>query len=193
MVDMPFLLPHQLVTKLFEHRDANFILNRSILEEDKALLRAHAEADPKTILPLCLWSAGVPCNWDRPQSLEIIALSLPSIPGFRFPLFCIKTAFQVKQDTMDSALQVLVWSFQQLALGQHPSQRHDGCNFDAAKENFVSMWQRNLCHSGCRCRSDWKMMKNTLGMLLTMKTGGPAGCAIAHQKWVSSPLETEVF
>ena len=44
---MPFLLPHEVVAKLFEHGDANF------LEEDRALLRAHAEAceparDPAT-------------------------------------------------------------------------------------------------------------------------------------------------
>ena len=88
MVEMPFLLPHEVVAKLFEHGDANFILSRGILEEDRALLRAHAEAceparDPATILPLGLWSDGVPCNWDRSQSLEIIALTFafhPRIP-----------------------------------------------------------------------------------------------------------------
>ena len=105
------------------------------------MLRGHAEAceparDPATVLPLGLWSDGVPCNWDRSQSLEIIALTLLSIPGYRFPLFCIKKAFQVKQTTMDSALQVLVWSFQQMALGLHPNRRHDGSNFHAAKEKF---------------------------------------------------------
>ena len=104
---MPFLLPHDTAVCL-EHGDANFILSRDILEEDRALLRAHAEAreparDPATILPLGLWSDGVPCNWDRCQSLESIALTLPSIPGYRFPLFCIKKAFQVKQTTMDPA------------------------------------------------------------------------------------------
>ena len=61
MVDMPFLLPHEQVAKLFEHGDANFILNRNILEEDTALLRAHAEAcepprDPKT--KFSHWASG---------------------------------------------------------------------------------------------------------------------------------------
>ena len=55
---MPFLLPHEVVAKLFEHGDANFILSRAILEEDRALLRAHAEAceparDPATIHWVC--------------------------------------------------------------------------------------------------------------------------------------------
>ena len=142
MVEMPFLLPHEAVAKLFEHGDANFILSRGILEEDRALLRAHAEAceparDPATILPLGLWGDGVPCNWDRSQSLEIIALTLPSIPGYRFPLFCIKKAFQVKQTTMDSALQVLVWSFQQMALGLHPNRRQFSCCQAEISHQFI--------------------------------------------------------
>ena len=37
---------------------------------------------------------------------------------------------------MDSALQVLVWSFQQMALRLRPNRRHDGSNFHAAKKKF---------------------------------------------------------
>ena len=154
--------PRELVAKLFEH-----------------LLRAHAEAceparDPATILPLGLWSDGVPCNWDRSQSLEIIALTLPSIPGSRFPLFCIKKAFQVKQTTMDSALQVLVWSFQQMALGLHPNRRHDGSNFHAAKEKFRINLSGQPVPLGLlvQFRGDWKMFKDTLGMPSHNETRG---------------------
>ena len=39
MVEMPFLLPHEVVAKLFERGDANFISSRGILEEDRALLK----------------------------------------------------------------------------------------------------------------------------------------------------------
>ena len=179
MVEMPFLLPHEVVAKLFEHGGANFVLSRAILEEDRALLRAHAEAceparDPATILPLGLWSDGVPCNWDRSQSLEIIALTLPSIPGYRFPLFCIKKAFQVKQTTMDSALQVLVWSFQQMAVGLHPNRRHDGSNFHAAKEKFRINLSGQPVPLGLlvQFRGDWKMFKDTLGMPSHNETRG---------------------
>ena len=194
MVEMPFLLPHEVVAKLFEHGDANFILSRAILEEDRALLRAHAEAcEPATILPLGLWSDGVPCNWDRSQSLEIIALTLPSIPGYRFPLFCIKKA-QVKQTTMDSALQVLVWSFQQMALGLHPNRRHDGSNFHAAKKNFASIYQGSLCHwdSWRSLGGIGKCSRTPWACHPTTRPEGAAGSATAHQtesrSLISMPL-----
>ena len=61
---MPFLLPREIVFKFFEHGDADFTLSGGLLQEDAALLTAHAKAcepsrDFRTILPLVLWSDGV--------------------------------------------------------------------------------------------------------------------------------------
>ena len=182
---MPFLLPHEVVAKLFEHGDANFILSRGILEEDRALLRAHAEAceparGPATILPLGLWSDGVPCNWDRSQSLEIIALTLPSIPGYRFPLFCIKKAFQVKQTTMDSALQVLVWRW---LWDCAPIADTMAPIFMLPRRNFASIHQGSLCHSDswCSLGGIGKCSRTPWACHPTTRPEGAAGSATAHQ------------
>ncbi|CAE7201968.1 unnamed protein product [Symbiodinium sp. CCMP2592] len=134
-VSLPFLLPHEILGKLFEFGDSAWILSQDVLQEDAELiekfsLSCQPARDPATILPLGLWNDGVPCNWDRSQSLEVIALSFPSIPGLRVPLFCLKKMFEAKKCTMDAAMKVLVWSFEQLALGRYPSRRHDGSPFD---------------------------------------------------------------
>ena len=113
------------------------------------------------------WAAGAMGSHALGSIPELgIALSLPSIPGLRVPLFCIKKAFQVEQNTMGPALQVLVLSFQQLALGQHPSQRHDGGNLDAAKQKCRINVAGQPLPFGllAQIRGDWNMMKDTLGM-----------------------------
>ena len=111
-VPMPFILPHELVATFFQWGEPEFILGQQVLQEDADLLARHAAAcqppkDPKTLFPLGIWSDGVPCNFDRTQSLEVVAMSFPSLPGIRVPLFVIKKCFQIKQCTMDSIFRVL--------------------------------------------------------------------------------------
>ena len=80
-VSLPFLLPHEIAGKLFEFGDPTWILSREVLQEDAELIEKFSSScqparDPATVLPLGLWNDGVPCNWDRSQSLEVIALRL---------------------------------------------------------------------------------------------------------------------
>ena len=76
-VSLPFLLPHEIVGKLFEFGDPTWILSRQVLQEDAELIEKFSSScqparDPATVLPLGLWNDGVPCNWDRSQSLEVM-------------------------------------------------------------------------------------------------------------------------
>ena len=142
-----------------------------MLQEDAQLiekfsLSCQPPRDPATILPLGLWNDGVPCNWDRSQSLEVIALSFPSIPGLRMPLFCVKKMFEAKKCTMDAAMRVLVWSFEQLALGRYPSRRHDGSPFDARVDKARIRVAGSDLPIACltQIRGDWKMFKDTLSL-----------------------------
>ena len=170
-VSLPFLLPHEIVGKLFEFGDPTWILSRQVLQEDAELIEKFSSScqparDPATVLPLGLWNDGVPCNWDRSQSLEVIALSFPSIPGLRVPLFCLKKMFEAKKCSMNAALKVLVWSFEQLAVGRYPSRRHDGSPFDArvdkARIRLAGLELPSACLT--QIRGDWKMFKDTLSL-----------------------------
>ncbi|CAE6920995.1 unnamed protein product [Symbiodinium sp. KB8] len=165
-VSLPFLLPNEIAGKLFEFGDPTWILSRQVLQEDAELIEKFSSScqparDPATVLPLGLWNDGVPCNWDRSQSLEVIALSFPSIPGLRVPLFCLKKMFEAKKCSMDAALKVLVWSFEQLAVGRYRSRRHDGSPFDArvdkARIRLAGLELPSACLT--QIRGDWKMFK----------------------------------
>ena len=170
-VSLPFLLPNEIAGKLFEFGDPTWILSRQVLQEDAELIEKFSSScqparDPATVLPLGLWNDGVPCNWDRSQSLEVIALSFPSIPGLRVPLFCLKKMFEAKKCSMDAALKVLVWSFEQLAVGRYRSRRHDGSPFDArvdkARIRLAGLELPSACLT--QIRGDWKMFKDTLSL-----------------------------
>ncbi|CAE7245566.1 unnamed protein product [Symbiodinium sp. CCMP2592] len=144
---------------------------QDVLQEDAELigkfsLSCQPARDPATFLPLGLWNDGVPCNWDRSQSLEVIALSFPSIPGLRVPLFCLKKMFEAKKCTMDAAMKVLVWSFEQLALGRYPSRRHDGSPFDLRVDKARLRLAGSDLPVACltQIRGDWKMFKDTLSL-----------------------------
>ena len=168
-VPMPFILPHELVATFFQWGEPEFILGQQVLQEDADLLARHAAAcqppkGPKTLFPLGIWSDGAPCNSDRTQSLEVVAMSFPSLPGIRVPLFVIKKCFQIKQRTMDSIFRVLQWSFEHLALGMYPNRRHDNTAFPAKKEMFrLQLVSKALpcCGVLTQFRGDWKMLKDT--------------------------------
>ena len=171
VVRMPFLLPHEIVFKFFEHGEREALLSAAaLLAEDRRLLEAHASAcvpcrDPDTVLPLGLWSDAVPCNWDRSQSVDVLALNFPSFSGdwrhVRVPVFSIKKCFQVKKATMDDAVDVLRWSLDCLAMGRAPQRRHDDQPFGKSEKHREQMSHKPLPTALLtQIRGDWKMLKD---------------------------------
>ena len=88
---MHMLLPHEVAHVLHNHLNVESLWDRSSLV---ALTREHAESCERkarcSSLPMGLWGDGAPCNWDRPESLEVFALNLPGPTGdlkrLRLPL-----------------------------------------------------------------------------------------------------------
>ena len=77
-----------------------------------------------------LWMDGVPCQWDRDQSIEVCALSFPGAAagtkgaGMRLPVMGLMKS-QMTKSTFVDLMEVLLWSFMHLATGCWPAQRHD--------------------------------------------------------------------
>ena len=147
IVQIPFLLPHEVVHAMFQWTDiGNFsdlahlpTDERALLETGKILLGRDVP-----LLPLGLWMDGVPCNWDRSHSLNVLTISFPSACGphrsVRIPLFGIKQHFCSKHKTFDAVFEVICWSLRMLFLGAMPSCRHDGQPFatsDAGRKNWA--------------------------------------------------------
>ena len=170
-VQLPFLLPHEVVWSLMQKGNPEIFLQQTnILPKDQQhLARAALQmviANWSNLLPAGLWSDGVPCNWDRSQSLEIWIMNFTAVPDkwrpLRVPLFVIKTRFLQKNVTMDDVFQVLAWSFDALALGCFPRCNHAG-------QEFSEKFRRKLSGQSLPCRGiltqirgDWKMLKQML-------------------------------
>jgi hypothetical protein len=81
---LPILLPHEIVGTMLRENSLDTLTQQtwmdtttsSHLEKSKSELGL-ATAQP--ILGLGLWMDGVPCNWDRTDSLEVFSLNLPGI------------------------------------------------------------------------------------------------------------------
>ena len=77
-----------------------------------------------------LWNyGGVPVNWDRTDSVEVLSLNLPGQCGLyknlRMPITVLSRK-QVTDGTWDDLMTIIAWSLQFAALGQHPRARHNG-------------------------------------------------------------------
>ncbi len=80
---LPFVLPHEIVHQLeAKAMSTEALLNVNGLSGDamRHLEEVCLKSNLDMVLPLGLWGDGVPCNYDRSQSLEVFTLSLP---GYR--------------------------------------------------------------------------------------------------------------
>ena len=160
-----FLL-HEVAHVLHNHLNADSLWDRSGLD---ALTREHTESCERkarcSLLPMGLWGDGAPCNWDRSESLEVLALNLPGPSGdlkrLRLPLTGVSSK-NVSTNTFADVLGIVAWSFQCLASGQFPSHRHDGAPLDSKR---AKMPGQTLGVQGvlAEVRGDWKFMKDTFG------------------------------
>jgi hypothetical protein len=80
------------------------------------------------LIALGLWGDGVPCNWDRTESVETVCLDLPGQEGefdkLRIPLVGLSNK-QVTSETWEDIFEVLSWSFGCAGTGNFPASRHD--------------------------------------------------------------------
>ena len=77
-------LPHELVESLLKRNSIEALTQQTDMDN---ITIAHLEkakselgmATTAPILGLGLWMDGVPCNWDRTDSLEVFSLNFPGI------------------------------------------------------------------------------------------------------------------
>ena len=81
---LPILLPHEIVGSLLRFNSIETLTQQTWMDPTTSshLEKAKSElglATAQPILGLGLWMDGVPCNWDRTDSLEVFSLNLPGI------------------------------------------------------------------------------------------------------------------
>ena len=135
-----FLLPHEIVHKLHKHGHTDVLTYTGGLDPvaGKHFRSCKLSAGDVPLVPIGLWGDGVPCNWDRTESVEVVSMNLPGQDGqwgpLRIPLVAISKK-DVGPNTMDDLMGVIAWSLRYLAAGVWPSSRHDGSALDGKRLN----------------------------------------------------------
>lgn len=168
VVEMPFLLPHEVIALLAERASSLQLLlaeDNMSMAARKHLAFARQELGRPDLIGLGLWGDGCPCKFDRSQSLEVFSLNLPGAVGdvrnMRFVITAIHKHFCITHDTFDSIMQVIVWSLERLALGEMPGCRHDGSSWaksDACRKGRAH--EKIPAAVLVEARGDWAYFKN---------------------------------
>lgn len=163
---LAFLLPHEWLCKLaLKVEDVGHLASWQGLgpEAQADCARASSELHCQNLIPLSFWCDGVPYNWDRSQSLEVMNVGLPGIPewhNLRIPFTCLEHK-RLAPNTFDQIFEVLTWSLQSLACGEHPLLRHDLLDWmpmDKGRRGLAGK-AHGLKAALCQVKADWKAMK----------------------------------
>lgn len=165
---IPFMLPHELLHALLRRHSNEEVLleQRGLARQSKAnLVRAARELNLEAayIVPLGLWVDGVPCNWDRGQSLEVVCLSFPGgtsqVANMRLPLTVLNKKF-VCEHTFEDIFNILQWSMTALAANRFPQRRHDGLPWEASDSRRQKLTgEIGLSGLLVEVRADWQALK----------------------------------
>ena len=162
------LLPHELLEVLHRLGDRRVLHATDGLDpksqEHLSNMQAH-HGEP--LVALGLWGDGVPCNWDRTESVEVFSLNLPGQAGtystLRLPLTGLSRK-QISEHTFYDIIDVLSWSLRHCYAGTLPRCRHDGAAFWKSDQKRKKLYENKDYELGVRgtlveVRGDWKMYK----------------------------------
>ena len=160
-----FCLPHEYIHVLARLGDKEKVLDDSALDPLSKLHLEKCEAlAGEKLLALGLWGDGVPCNWDRTESVETFTLNLPGNGEYkllRLPLTAVSRK-QVNLNTFHDMQEVFAWGLQCCAAGVFPHERHDGSAFlpesDRARSGQAGAGL-GVRAALVEVRGDWKFLK----------------------------------
>jgi hypothetical protein len=161
---IPIHLPSEILEVLWDLGAADVLLSETNLDTNgkKHMAWMREQLDTEKLLGWGLHGDGIPCNYDRTESVIMISLNLPGVPGkqgrMRIPLVVLPD-FAVSENTYDDIMEVIAWSMRHLLSGTRPNCRHDCSAFndtDRAREKKTG----NLPFKSClvQARGDWDWM-----------------------------------
>lgn len=105
---------------------------------------------------------GVPCNYDRTESVVVTSINLPGLTGqngrLRIPIFVLPQ-HAISENTMDDIYSVLAWDMRSMQTGVRPVVRHDGAEWttkDRKRSELVGSRPFKACL--VQVRADWEWL-----------------------------------
>lgn len=124
------LLPSEALHALLTKNTADKLLSQAGLCPDTKKHMQSVFANIGPAAALSFWCDGMPCNWDRSMSLEVMSWGLPGVSAqFRMPILALQKRFVAKTETFHDICSVLLWDLESLCSGVRPLKRHDNVNW----------------------------------------------------------------
>ena len=160
-----FLLPHELFATLHHYGNITALCATSGMDVKTLEHYKYCQEQSQChdLLGVGIWGDGIPCNWDRSETVEAISINLPGQTGefkkLRIPLVGLSSK-QVVDDTWTDLFEVISWSFQIAANGYYPTCRHDGTawlngQWDKTRKKKAGA-PLGIKAALVECRGDWQ-------------------------------------
>ena len=142
------LLPSEILETIWKFGLAEVLLGDA--NYDKLTKDHHAwmkqQLGVQELLGFGLHGDGVPCNYDRTESVMVTSINLPGLTGrngrLRIPLIILPD-HTISDNTFDDIYEVIAWDMRSLLTGARSICRHDG-----------SPWHPNLDRTRAKLRGD---------------------------------------
>ena len=143
---MALLNVHELLEMLYRFADKDLLADTSLLDPiSRQNLEDCKRAAGVEMFAWALHADGVPCNWDRTESCEVVSISMPGLPGkwqhMRIPLTAIPH-HAIGPNTWDDLFEVIAWSATAAYHGVNPNSRHDHAEWqprDSARKKKLEL------------------------------------------------------
>ena len=159
---------HELLQMLHRFADKDLLADTSLLDpiSRQNLEDCKRAAGLDEMFAFAIHADGVPCNWDRSESAEVVSMSMPGLPGMwqhlRIPLTAIPH-HAIGPNTWDDLFEVIGWSATAAWHGVNPLSRHDNAAWQprdsARKKQAGTALGAHFCLP--EVRGDWKMFADT--------------------------------
>jgi len=162
--DLPMNLPLEVLEMLWDLGCSEVLLDERNMD---TTTKKHMDWIREALGVETMWGFGIhgdgiPCNYDRSESVIVVTLNLPGVPGkngrMRVPLFCLPD-WAVSENTFDDVMGVIAWSMRHLLTGSRPVCRHDTTAFgptDRKRAQKTGPLPFKACL--CQVRADWDWM-----------------------------------
>ena len=158
-------LPSEILGQLWKFSNHSILLDTECF--DKLSHEHHnamaASLQCENLLGIGIHGDGVPCTWDRAESVSIISINLPGVPGhngrLRIPV-AIVPDWSIGEHSLDDIMEVLAWDLRSLLSGRCAACRHDGSSWRKSdvKRSRQSGVLRDFKAHLVQVRGDWDWM-----------------------------------
>ena len=161
---IPMNLPSELLEVLWDLGLAEALLSEKNLDTAG---KSHMQWMREQLGVTELWGwglhgDGIPCNYERTESVVTVSLNLPGLSGrngrMRIPLVILPD-YAVSENTFDDIMEVIAWNMRHLLLGSRACCRHDGDAFNTSDRKRAKK-PTALPFRAClvQVRADWDWM-----------------------------------